>query len=76
MPSLIPDDGGGGWQRQGSAVLQRWLFHLGCVLALAWPAFVNGQPFYFPDSTAYVRAADSAAYIFSGERIRTEWTEH
>src|SRR5690606_16391661 len=24
----------------------------------------------------YVRAADSAAYIFSGERIRTEWTEH
>ncbi len=58
------------------AVLQRWLFHLGCVLALAWPAFINGQPFYFPDSTAYVRAADSAAYIFSGERIRTEWTEH
>lgn len=57
-------------------MLQRWLFHLGCVLALAWPAFVNGQPFYFPDSTAYVRAADSAAYIFSGERITTEWTEH
>nr|WP_047166263.1 hypothetical protein [Sphingomonas sp. Y57] len=57
-------------------MLQRWLFHLGCVLALAWPAFINGQPFYFPDSTAYVRAADSAAYIFSGERIRTEWTEH
>lgn len=52
------------------------LFHLACTLALAWPAFVNGQPFYFPDSTAYVRAADSAAYIFSGHRVRTEWTEH
>jgi hypothetical protein len=57
-------------------VLQRWLFHLGCIFALAWPAFINGQPFYFPDSTAYVRAADSAAYIFSGHRVSTEWTDH
>ncbi|MBD3760104.1 hypothetical protein [Rhizorhabdus sp.] len=57
-------------------MFQRMLFHLACTLALAWPAFVNGQPFYFPDSTAYVRAADSAAFIFSGHRIRTEWTAH
>lgn len=56
-------------------MLQRWLFHMACVLALAAPAFVNGQPFYFPDSTAYTRAADSAAYIFSGHRISTEWTD-
>lgn len=76
MPSLIPDDGGGVGSGQGSAVLQRWLFHLGCVFALAWPAFINGQPFFFPDSTAYVRAADSAAYVFSDHAIRTEWTDH
>jgi hypothetical protein len=76
MPSLIPDDGGGVGSGQGSAVFQRWLFHLGCVLALAWPAFFNGQPFYFPDSTAYVRAADSAVYVFSGHAISTEWTDH
>ncbi|ATE65360.1 hypothetical protein [Rhizorhabdus dicambivorans] len=57
-------------------MIRRMLFHLACVVALAWPAFLNGQPFYFPDSTAYVRAADSAAYIFSGHRIRSEWTAH
>ncbi|MET0375481.1 MAG: hypothetical protein ABW128_14660, partial [Rhizorhabdus sp.] len=57
------------------AVFQRLLFHLACVLVLAWPAFVNGQAFYFPDTTAYTRAADSAAYIFSGHRISTEWTD-
>lgn len=56
-------------------MLRRWLFHFACVLALAAPAFLNGQPFYFPDSTAYTRAADSAAYVFSGHRISTEWTD-
>ena len=59
-----------------AGVFQRMLLHLACVLALAWPGFVNGPPFYFPDATAYIRAADSAAYIFSGHRIRTEWTDH
>ncbi|MGC6328988.1 hypothetical protein [Rhizorhabdus sp. FW153] len=57
-------------------MIQRWLLHVACICALAWPAFLNGQPFFFPDTTSYVRAADSAAYIFSGHRISTEWTEH
>lgn len=61
--------------RAMGGTFQRLLFHLACTLALAWPAFLNGQPFYFPDTTAYTRAADSAAYIFSGHRISTEWTE-
>jgi hypothetical protein len=60
----------------GVSVLQRWLFHIACVVALAWPAMVNRQPFYFPDTTAYVRSADSAAYIFSGHRVTTDWTAH
>jgi len=50
------------------------IFHLACVCVLAWPAFLNGQPFYFSDTTAYVRAADSAFHLFSGGRIATEWT--
>lgn len=57
-------------------MIQRWLLHVACICALAWPAFVNGQPFFFPDTTSYVRAADSAAYLFSGRRVSTEWTEH
>ncbi len=56
-------------------MLQRWLFHIACVLALAAPAFINGQPFDFPDTTAYTRAADSAVYVFSGHRVSTEWTD-
>jgi hypothetical protein len=57
-------------------MIQRWLLHVACICALAWPAFLNGQPFFFPDTTSYVRAADSAVYIFSGHRISSEWTEH
>ncbi len=48
------------------------LLHLGCVLALMWPALVNRQPFYFPDTTSYVRAADISVYLASG--ISTAWT--
>jgi hypothetical protein len=36
---------------------------------------VNGQPFFFPDTTSYVRAADIAVNLASGGRIRTAWTE-
>lgn len=61
---------------QRMPLFRQMMFHLACILALAWPAFVNGQPFFFPDTTAYVRSADVAAYIYSGKRISTAWTEH
>lgn len=48
--------------------------HLICVLALMWTGLVNGQPFFFPDTSNYVRAADAAVYIASGHALRTEWT--
>ena len=48
--------------RQGRVVA--WLMHLACVLVLCWPAIANRQPFYFADTTSYVRAADSAMYLF------------
>jgi len=55
---------------------QRWpllIFVLGASFALLWPAFVNGQPFIFSDTTNYVRGMDAAAYRLTG--IRSGWTD-
>jgi len=54
---------------------RRWpliLFAVAASLALLWPAFINGQPFIFDDTTNYVRGADAAAYRLTG--IDTAWT--
>ena len=40
---------------------------------MMWPAFYNGQPFFFPDTTAYVRGADAAAQRLTG--VATVWTK-
>lgn len=48
--------------------------HIVCVLALMWTGIVNGQPFFFPDSTNYIRAADLAVHLASGRTISTAWT--
>ena len=29
---------------------------------MIWPAFYNNQPFFFPDTTAYIRAADLGVF--------------
>jgi hypothetical protein len=42
------------------------------MLALLWPAFYNGEPFYFPDTTAYVRGADTAFHRITG--TATPWS--
>lgn len=44
------------------------------VAMMAWPAIVNGQPFFFPDTTTYVRSADFPIHLASGGRISTVWT--
>ena len=49
--------------------------HALCVLALMWTGIVNGQPFFFADSTNYIRAADMAVHLASGRTISTVWTE-
>src|SRR5271165_6043769 len=41
-------------------------------LALLWPALYNGQPFFFHDTTAYVRGADAGFVKLT--RHRTAWT--
>ena len=48
---------------------QRWL-GVAAVIAVAltmlWPAFVNGQPFYMPDTPSYIRGADGAVHELTG----------
>jgi hypothetical protein len=41
--------------------------------ALLWPAIYNGEPFYFSDTTAYVRGADAAFQKFTG--ASTPWSQ-
>ena len=42
------------------------------LLALIWPALYNGQPFYFPDTTAYLRGADAGFQKLTG--VTTPWS--
>ena len=35
---------------------------------------VNGQPFFYPDTSNYVRAPDAAVVWLFGERFATSWT--
>jgi hypothetical protein len=39
---------------------------------LLWPALYNHQPFFFPDTTAYVRGADAAVAKLTG--VQSVWT--
>jgi len=56
---------------------KRQLLNFAAVLALAvillWPAFVNGEPFYMPDTSSYLRGADAAIHRLTGER--SAWTD-
>jgi hypothetical protein len=61
--------------RRAIDIAVRLLFHFACIAALCWPALLNRQPFYFPDTTSYVRAADSAVYLFSGKTVTTVWSD-
>lgn len=40
-----------------------------------WPALTNGQPFFFPDTTAYVRGADVAISRVFGAQFATDWAK-
>jgi len=50
----------------------RWLLLPLSVLSLLWPAFLNGEPLMFADTSAYVRAADAAVVKITGHS--TVWT--
>jgi len=40
-----------------------------------WPALTNGMPFYYADTTTYVRGADLAISKALGRRFRTDWAK-
>src|SRR5271157_5338698 len=40
-----------------------------------WPALTNRQPFFFADTTAYVRGADLAISKTLGSRFATDWAK-
>ena len=43
-------------------------------MLLLWPAIVNRQPFFFPDTTSYVRAADLAVRLVTHGRVQSAWS--
>lgn len=57
-----------------SARSPRFLLHGLWVLLLMWPAIVNRQPFFFSDTTSYVRAADLAVQVATQHRVTTAWS--
>jgi hypothetical protein len=44
------------------------------ILILMWPPLINGQPFFFSDTSSYVRAGDVVARMVGGASVRTVWT--
>jgi hypothetical protein len=40
-----------------------------------WPALTNGQPFFYMDTTAYVRGADVAISKVFGAEFATDWAK-
>lgn len=55
------------------SVLPRVALTLLGALALLWPAYVNGGPFWFPDTSNYVRAADAGVVFLTGSP--SEWSD-
>jgi hypothetical protein len=60
-----------------SAHSRRWrqqsLFVLLGILGLLWPALLNGGPFWFQDTTTYIRAADAAVVAATGRQ--SAWSD-
>ena len=61
--------------KQVKARLVLWkqaLLALVTSLALLWPAVINGGPFWFPDTSTYIRAADAAFVFATGHK--SDWS--
>lgn len=56
-----------------SRLLRAFVLILLGTLMMMWPTVVNRGPFFFSDTTAYVRGMDAAAYRVLG--VSTDWTE-
>lgn len=57
-----------------SVAAKRWFaLWLAFAAALLWPAVINGGAFWFPDSPSYIRSADAAFVVATGQR--SEWSD-
>jgi hypothetical protein len=56
---------------------KRWLvfWFVVAILLGIWPALTNGQPFFYADTTAYVRGADLAISKALGNPFATDWAK-
>lgn len=51
----------------------QWIVFFIMPLILSWPAWVNGQPFFFPDTTAYIKGAASATELLLKTETANLW---
>lgn len=57
-------------QQRSSSGIWLWLGFAACLL---WPAVINGGPFWFPDTSNYIRAADAAVVVLT--ESPSEWSD-
>ncbi|QBP75428.1 hypothetical protein E2K99_10575 [Herbaspirillum huttiense] len=53
--------------------LSQWIVFLLLPFVLSWPTWFNGQPFFFPDTTAYIKGAASALDYFVKTDLASQW---
>jgi hypothetical protein len=63
----------GSGQKRSPGWIVFW-FVAGTLLGI-WPALTNGSPFFYYDTTAYVRGADFAISKVLGSRFATDWAK-
>lgn len=55
------------------STVRYYLLVIATAVALLWPAFINGGPFWFPDTSTYIRSADAASLVATG--APSEWSD-
>jgi hypothetical protein len=65
---------GSGWSRAAPEGLLRLLAVLAAAVALCWPALINGQPFFHPDTQAYVHGPGEAVARLFGRQVGADWS--
>lgn len=53
--------------------IQITLLTITLAVLIIWPAVLNGGPFWFPDTSTYIRGADAAFYTITGQE--TAWSD-
>src|SRR5437868_4592133 len=60
----------------GSVSVERWWFKIATyavlVVLFMWPAIYNGQPFFYPDTSSYIRGFDGGVVWLTGKK--SAWT--